>query len=86
MADINNIYNSSFYEYLNPSQNRYGNLELVEAATTQVVTTAELKSQLRIDTSDEDILLAIVTDILLQLSTNFGLKNCHLSLVYIILM
>ncbi len=40
---LHNIYNFENYEYLNPSQNRYGNLELVEAATTQVVTTAELK-------------------------------------------
>ena len=58
MSYLDNIYNSSNYEYLNPSQNRYGNLELVEAATTQVVTTPELKSQLRIDTDDEDTLLA----------------------------
>ena len=57
MSHIDNIYNFNNYEYLNPSQNRYGNLELVEAATTQVVTTPELKSQLRIDTDDENPLL-----------------------------
>lgn len=57
MSYLDNIYNSSNYEYLNPSQNSYGNLELDVYPAAQVVTTAELKSQLRIDTSDEDALL-----------------------------
>lgn len=71
MADINNIYNSSFYEYLNPSQNRYGNLELIVTPTTQVVTTPELKSQLRIDTSDEDTLLATYISAATQMAENY---------------
>jgi hypothetical protein len=68
---LHNIYNFNNYEYLNPSQNRYGNLELVEAATTQVVTTAELKSQLRIDTSDEDTLLATYISAATQMAENY---------------
>ena len=54
---IDNLYNFNNYEYLNPSQNRYGNLVLADYPATQVVTRDELKSQLRIDTSDEDTLL-----------------------------
>ena len=34
---LDNIFNKGNYEYLNPSQNRYGNLELSEAATIAVV-------------------------------------------------
>tara|TARA_Y100000004_G_scaffold194481_1_gene259192 strand:- start:17346 stop:18005 length:660 start_codon:yes stop_codon:yes gene_type:complete len=71
MSYLDNIYNFNNYEYLNPSQNRYGNLELVEAATTQVVTTAELKSQLRIDTSDEDTLLATYISAATQMAENY---------------
>lgn len=71
MADINNIYNSSFYEYLNPSQNKYGNLELHTYPDTQVVTTAELKSQLRIDTSDEDTLLATYISAATQMAEHY---------------
>ena len=54
---LDNMFNKGNYEYLNPSQNRYGNLELHTYSATQVVTRTELKSQLRIDTSDEDTLL-----------------------------
>ena len=71
MSYLDNIYNFENYEYLNPSQNRYGNLELVEAATTQVVTTAELKSQLRIDTSDEDTLLATYISAATQMAEHY---------------
>ncbi len=53
-----NDYNFVDYEYLNPSRNTYGNLELIETPTAQVVTTDELKSHLRIDTNDENDLLA----------------------------
>ena len=66
-----NMFNKGNYEYLNPSQNRYGNLELVEAATTQVVTTDELKAQLRIDSSDEDILLATYITAATQMAENY---------------
>jgi hypothetical protein len=68
---LDNIFNKGNYEYLNPSQNRYGNLELSEAATTQVVTTAELKSQLRIDTSDEDTLLATYISAATQMAEHY---------------
>ena len=54
---LDNIFNKGNYEYLNPSQNRYGNLELSEAATIAVVSRDELKAQLRIDTNDENTLL-----------------------------
>ena len=58
MSYRDNIFNSNTYEYLNPSQSRYGNLEFVGLETTaQVVTTAELKAQLRVDTNAEDTLL-----------------------------
>ena len=53
-----NEYNFVDYEYLNPSRNTYGNLELINTSTSQVVTTPELKEHLRIDTSDENDLLA----------------------------
>ena len=68
---LDNIFNKGNYEYLNPSQNRYGNLELSEAATTQVVSTAELKSQLRIDTSDEDTLLATYISAATQMAEHY---------------
>jgi hypothetical protein len=68
---LDNIYNSNNYEYLNPSQNRYGNLELTDYPATQVVTTAELKSQLRIDNSDEDTLLATYISAATQMAENY---------------
>ena len=68
---LDNIFNKGNYEYLNPSQNRYGNLELQTAATTQVVTTAELKAQLRIDTSDEDTLLATYISAATQMAEHY---------------
>lgn len=68
---LHNIYNFDNYEYLNPSQNRYGNLELMTAATTQVVTTAELKSQLRIDTNDENDLLATYISAATQMAEHY---------------
>tara|TARA_R100001463_G_scaffold36038_1_gene78077 strand:+ start:841 stop:1515 length:675 start_codon:yes stop_codon:yes gene_type:complete len=71
MSYLDNIYNSNNYEYLNPSQNRYGNLELVDYPATQVVTTPELKSQLRIDTSDEDVLLATYISAATQMAENY---------------
>jgi len=68
---LHNIYNFDNYEYLNPSQNRYGNLELMTAATTQVVTTAELKAQLRIDSNDEDTLLATYISAATQMAEHY---------------
>jgi hypothetical protein len=57
MSYLDNIFNFVDYEYLNPSRNAYGNLELTDLISTQVVTTSELKSHLRITTSSEDTLL-----------------------------
>lgn len=71
MSYLDNIYNSNNYEYLNPSQNKYGNLELLTYPTTQVVTTAELKSQLRIDTSSEDTLLATYISAATMMAENY---------------
>ena len=71
MSYLDNIYNSNNYEYLNPSQNKYGNLELHTYPATQVVTTAELKSQLRIDTSDEDTLLATYISAATMMAENY---------------
>lgn len=71
MSYLDNIYNFNNYEYLNPSQNRYGNLELIAYPSTQVVTTTELKSQLRIDTSDEDTLLSTYISAATQMAENY---------------
>lgn len=68
---IDNLYNFNNYEYLNPSQNRYGNLVLADYPATQVVTTAELKAQLRIDTSDEDVLLATYISAATQMAEHY---------------
>jgi uncharacterized phiE125 gp8 family phage protein len=54
---LDNIFNFVDYEYLNPSQNRYGNLVEQGSVATQVVTTDELKAHLRITTNDENSLL-----------------------------
>ena len=62
---------SDTYEYLNPSQNKYGNLELETYSSTQVVTTAELKSQLRIDSSTEDTLLATYISAATMMAENY---------------
>lgn len=71
MSYIDNIYNFNNYEYLNPSQNRYGNLELYTYPDTQVVTTPELKSQLRIDTNDENDLLATYISAATQMAEHY---------------
>jgi len=71
ISHLDNIFNKGNYEYLNPSQNRYGNLELSEAATTQVVSTDELRSQLRIDTTDENPLLATYISAATQMAEHY---------------
>ena len=71
MSYRDNIFDSNTYEYLNPSQNRYGNLVVTEFATTQVVTTPELKSQLRIDTSTEEPLLATYISAATQMAEHY---------------
>mgnify|MGYP003136392851 CR=1 FL=1 len=71
MSYLDNIYNFNNYEYLNPSQNKYGNLEHETPATGQVVTTDELKSQLRIDSNDENTLLATYISAATQMAENY---------------
>lgn len=71
MSYLDNIYNFNNYEYLNPSQNKYGNLELETPATGQVVTTDELKAQLRIDNNDENTLLATYISAATQMAENY---------------
>ncbi len=71
ISHLDNLFNKGNYEYLNPSQNRYGNLVLAEYPTTQVVTTAELKAQLRIDSSDEDALLATYISAATQMAEHY---------------
>ena len=39
-----NDYNFVDYDYLNPSRNTYGNLELIETPASQVVSTSELNN------------------------------------------
>ena len=71
MSYLDNIYNFNNYEYLNPSQNKYGNLELETPATGQVVTTDELKAQLRIDNNDENTLLATYISAATQMAEHY---------------
>tara|TARA_R110002074_G_scaffold189692_2_gene355578 strand:+ start:4171 stop:4797 length:627 start_codon:yes stop_codon:yes gene_type:complete len=53
------------------SSDNNGNLELITYPSTQVVTTAELKAQLRIDTSDEDTLLVNYIIAATQMAENY---------------
>ncbi len=72
MSYLDNIFDSNTYQYLNPSQNRYGNLEFIELENAnQVVTTAELKSQLRVDGSTEDILLGTYISAATQMAEHY---------------
>lgn len=73
MLYYDNIFNSSQYDYLNPSQNRYGRLEIedLDSYNTQVVTTDEIKAQLRIDTSDEDALLGTYITAATQMAEHY---------------
>tara|TARA_R110000796_G_scaffold9989_2_gene33526 strand:+ start:244 stop:915 length:672 start_codon:yes stop_codon:yes gene_type:complete len=73
MSETTNMFNFNDYEYLNPSRNTYGNLERVDFTSylTQVVTTDELKLQLRIDTSTEDSLLRDYISAATQMAENY---------------
>jgi len=68
---LDNIFNFVDYEYLNPSQNQYGNLKLQTSPTGQVVSTADLKSHLRITTSTEDALLSTYIAAATQMAENY---------------
>jgi len=73
MSDITNMFNFSNYEYLNPSRNTYGNLERVDLTSyaTQVVTTTELKEQLRVDSDAENPLLAAYISAATQMAEHY---------------
>ena len=55
--------------YLNP--NLQGDLVLATNPTTKVVSVADVKSHLRIDTSDEDTLLGLYIDAATEMAENF---------------
>lgn len=57
--------------YLDPNTYEQGDLVLVDDPTTQVVTVAEIKSHLRIDTSDEDTLLGLYIDAATEMAENY---------------
>ena len=75
---LDNIFDFVDYQYLNPSRNAYGNLSLDTASAVQVVTTAELKSHLRITTSSEDTLLATYISAATQMAEHYCNRHfCH---------
>lgn len=57
--------------YLDPNIHIKGNLVLTEDPSTQVVSVAEIKSHLRIDTSDEDTLLGLYIDSATEMAENY---------------
>lgn len=57
--------------YLDPNTYKQGDLVLSDDPTTQVVTVAEIKSHLRIDTSDEDTLLGLYIDAATEMAENY---------------
>ena len=59
--------------YLNP--NLQGDLVLVTNPSTKVVSVTDVKSHLRIDTSDEDTLLGLYIDAATEMAENFCSRN-----------
>ena len=57
--------------YLDPNIYNQGDLVLTGDATTDVVSVAEIKSHLRIDTSDEDTLLGLYIDAATEMAENY---------------
>jgi uncharacterized phiE125 gp8 family phage protein len=57
--------------YLDPNTNIQGDLVLTVDATVDVVSVAEIKSHLRIDTSDEDTLLGLYIDSATEMAENY---------------
>ena len=57
--------------YLDPNTYKQGDLVLTDDPATQVVTVAEIKSHLRIDTSDEDTLLGLYIDAATEMAENY---------------
>ena len=57
--------------YLDPNTNIQGDLVLTDDAATDVVSVAEIKSHLRIDTSDEDTLLGLYIDAATEMAEHY---------------
>ena len=57
--------------YLDPNIYNQGDLVLTGDAATDVVSVAEIKSHLRIDTSDEDTLLGLYIDAATEMAENY---------------
>jgi len=57
--------------YLNPNTNIQGDLVLVDNPSTKVVSVTDIKSHLRIDTSDEDALLGMYIDAATEMAENY---------------
>jgi len=61
--------------YLNPNIHIQGDLKLVTDPATLVVSVPEIKSQLRIDTSDEDTLLSAYIEAATEMAENYCNRN-----------
>lgn len=57
--------------YLNPNLNTQGDLILSDNPATKVVSVTDIKSHLRIDTSDEDDLLGVYIDAATEMAENY---------------
>lgn len=57
--------------YLDPNYNVQGDLVILDDPTTKVVSVAEIKSHLRIDTSDEDTLLGVYVDAATEMAEHY---------------
>ena len=57
--------------YLDPNINIQGDLELITDPATKVVAVSDIKSHLRIDTSDEDTLLGLYIDAATEMAENY---------------
>jgi uncharacterized phiE125 gp8 family phage protein len=57
--------------YLDPNDNKQGDLVLVDNPATKVVSVTDIKAQLRIDSSDEDTLLGYYLDAATDMAENY---------------
>ena len=57
--------------YLDPNDNKQGDLVLVNDPSTKVVEVADIKAQLRIDTNDENDLLGYYIDAATDMAENY---------------
>jgi uncharacterized phiE125 gp8 family phage protein len=61
--------------YLDPNINKQGDLYLVDDPATKVVTVAEIKEHLRIDTTYEDTLLGLYIDSATEMAENYCARH-----------